>query len=163
MLPDEATLHMLCGKIAAGKSTLASELGRQPRTVVVREDHWLARLFAEEMTSIADYVRFSARLRDAMEPHLVDLLRAGVSVILDFPANTLANRLWMRGIFETAGAAHRLHYLEVPDDVCKARLRARNTARSHEFAATEAEFDRITSHFVAPTPAEGFTVVVHRQ
>src|SRR6185437_2171615 len=35
-LMSPATLHMLCGKIAAGKSTLTTELGRAPSTIVIR-------------------------------------------------------------------------------------------------------------------------------
>lgn len=35
------TLHMLCGKIAAGKSTLAAELGDANGTVIIAEDEWL--------------------------------------------------------------------------------------------------------------------------
>jgi len=103
MSAKEATLHMLCGKIAAGKSTLTAELGRRPRTIVVSEDQWLAALYPGEMASVADYVRCSGRLRNAIEPHLVALLQAGLSVVLDFPANTVANRAWMRGVFERAG------------------------------------------------------------
>ena len=162
MSANEAMLHMLCGKIAAGKSTLAAELGRRPRSVVVSEDQWLGHLYAGEMASVADYVRCSSRLRDAMEPHLVALLQAGLSVVLDFPANTIANRAWMRGIFERAGSAHQLHYLDVPDDVCKARLRARNASGAHLFAATDEQFELITSRFAAPTPEEGFSIVIHR-
>ena len=40
-----ATLHLVCGKIAAGKSTLTAELAAQPRTVLISEDFWTARLF----------------------------------------------------------------------------------------------------------------------
>lgn len=162
MSSHEAVLHLLCGKIAAGKSTLTAALGAQPRTVIVSEDHWLARLYPGEMSSVADYIRCAGRLREAMKPHLVALLKAGVSIVLDFPANTLATRAWMRSVFEAAGVAHQLHYLDVPDEVCKARLRARNARGDHDFAATDAEFDLITSYFVAPKPEEGFTVVVHR-
>lgn len=162
MSSNEPTLHLLCGKIAAGKSTLAAQLGNLPDTVVVSEDHWLSRLYPGEMSSVADYVNRSARLRNAMESHLIDLLKSGVSVVLDFPANTLGNRAWMRTLFEKAGVAHQLHYFDVSDAVCKARLRARNASGDHEFAATDKQFDLITSHFVAPTPDEGLTVVIHR-
>ena len=157
-----ATLYMLCGKIAAGKSSLAAELGAAPLTVIVSEDKWMFPLFGEELKEVADYVRLSARLRKAMAPHVVDLLKAGMSVVLDYPANTLANRAWMKGIAEAAGAAHRLHWLDVPDAVCKARMRARNAAGAHEFAPTDAHFDLITSYFVPPTAAEGLEIVVHR-
>jgi predicted kinase len=162
MSSNETTLHLLCGKIAAGKSTLTAELGSVPHTIVISEDEWLSRLYPDEMTTVGDYVRCSARLREAMGPHVTRLLNAGVSVVLDFPANTLANRAWMRSIFETAGVAHQLHYLDVPDDVCKARLRARNASGEHAFAATDEQFDLITSYFVAPKPEEGFDVIVHR-
>lgn len=155
-----ATLHLVCGKIAAGKSTLCARLAAAPGTVLISEDHWLARLYPGEQASVADYVRNAARLRSVMGGHIEALLRAGLSVVLDFPANTLANRQWMRSIFEAAGADHRLHYLDVPDAVCKARLKARNLAGAHDFAASEAEFDLITSYFVAPTPAEGFNLAI---
>lgn len=162
MSPEHPTLHLLCGKIAAGKSTLATALGHAPNTIVVKEDHWLARLYPGAQNSLADYARNAARLRDAMSAHLIDLLRSGLSVVLDFPANTPASRLWMRTLFEGAGCAHQLHYLDVPDDVCKARLRRRNEDGTHEFIVSNADFALFTKHFVPPTSDEGFNVVPHR-
>lgn len=162
MPSNEPTLHLVCGKIAAGKSTLVNELGRQPGTVVVREDFWLARLYPGEQKSLADYVRNSTRLRSAMGPHLIDLLRNGLSVALDFPANTPGSRAWMRTLFERAGCAHRLHWLDVADEECKARLRRRNESGEHEFAVTVEDFDLFTAHFVPPAADEGFEVVLHR-
>ena len=163
MSSNEPTLHLVCGKIAAGKSTLVNELGRQPATIIVREDYWLARLYPGEQNTLADYVRNSTRLRSAIAAHLIDLLRSGLSVVLDFPANTPASRAWMRTLFEAAGCAHRLHYLDVPDELCKARLRQRNASGKHEFTVTDADFDRFTAHFVPPAADEAFNVVVHRQ
>ncbi|NPU67612.1 ATP-binding protein [Bradyrhizobium sp. 83012] len=162
MSANPPTLHLVCGKIAAGKSTLTAELGRHPATVAVAEDDWLAQLYPGEQTSLADYVRNSSRLRAVMGPHVVALLRAGVSVVLDFPANTLASRAWMRGLFEAAQVPHRLHHLDVSDEICKARLRARNDGGRHAFTVTDEEFDLFTSYFVAPTPEEGFDVIVHQ-
>lgn len=159
---NEPTLHLVCGKIAAGKSTLVTELGRLPSTVVVREDYWLVRLYPGEQNSLADYVRNSTRLRSAIAPHLVDLLRNGLSVVLDFPANTPSSRAWMRTLFEGAECAHRLHYLDVPDEVCKARLRRRNENGTHEFVVSDEDFDLFTSHFVPPSTDEAFEVVLHR-
>lgn len=162
MPAQQTTLHLVCGKIAAGKSTLTASLGAAPNTIVVAEDRWLARLYPDEQTTPADYVRHSTRLRSVMGPHVVDLLRAGLSVVLDFPANTRASRDWMRTLFEEAGVAHRLHYLDVADDVCRARLRARNAVGTHDFTVTDAQFALFTQYFVAPTPDEGFDLIVHR-
>ena len=156
---EQPTLHLLCGKIASGKSTLSAKLGSSPGTVIVREDLWLAALFAEEMHSISDYVQYSSRLRSAMKPHLVSLLKAGLSVVLDFPANTQTNREWMMSIIKESGASNKLHYLNVSDDVCKSRLRVRNAEGGHEFSATDQQFEIITRYFSEPTADEGFDIV----
>ena len=162
MVRNDTMLHMLVGKIGAGKSTLAAQLGRAPKTVVVSEDEWLSILFGEQMHSVADYVRCSARLRTALEPHLIALLTSGLSVVLDFPANTPEIRTWMRKLFEKADCAHRLHYLDLPDDICRVRMHRRYADGGHAFAVTDEQFDRITSHFVPPSRDEGFQVVVYR-
>ncbi len=157
------TLHLLCGKIAAGKSTLAAKLARENRAVLMAEDEWLKALYAHELHSVSDFVRCAAKLRSVMGPHVVALLNGGVSVVLDFQANTLDSRAWMRDILAATDASHQLHVLNVPDEVCLARLRARNAGGDHAFAATEAQFQQLSKHFVAPSPDEGFTIVLHTE
>ena len=159
MTENGTTLHLLAGKIASGKSTLARKLAQNPATVLVSEDEWLSTLFGEDMRSVRDYVQYSARLRAAMEPHLVSLLEAGVSVVLDYPANTRHFRAWMKGIADKVACHHQLHFLDFPNEVCKARLRERNEAGDHAFAATDEQFDLITRHFEPPTEEEGFRIV----
>jgi predicted kinase len=41
----KATLFLMCGKIAAGKSTLAAKLATAPGTILISEDQWLTRLY----------------------------------------------------------------------------------------------------------------------
>lgn len=156
-----ATLYLLCGKIAAGKSTLATELARDYRALLVSEDFWTSRLFGPELKKVADYVRLSNRLRQTMGPHLTEILRFGISIVLDFPANTRASRTWMKGIYEAADADHVLHFLDLPDEVCRSRLHERNASGEHEFAATDEQFDLITSYFEPPAQDEGFMIIRH--
>jgi predicted kinase len=96
-----------------------------------------------------------------MAPHLVDILRQGLSVVLDFPANTVSSRNWMRSLIAQADVAHELHLLDIPDTICKQRLRERNAAGKHPFQVTEADYDLFTSYFVPPGPREDFNVVIH--
>jgi predicted kinase len=154
-------LHLLCGKIAAGKSTLARRLASRPATLLISEDHWTSNLFSDDLRTIGDYGRLSARLRAAMGPHIVDILRQGLSVVLDFPANTVSNRNWMRLLITRATVAHELHLLDVPDTICRQRLRERNQGADHPFQVSEAEYDLFTSYFVPPGPSKGFNIVVH--
>lgn len=153
------TLHLVCGKIASGKSTLTARLASAPHTVRISEDSLLAQLYPDQITSLADYVACAARLRAAIAPLCLQMLRAGVSVVLDFPANTPASRAWMRELFQQAGVPHVLHYLDVTDEECKARLRQRNDSGLHPFSTSEADFDAITRHFVPPDTSEGFHLV----
>jgi predicted kinase len=48
------TLHMLCGKVAADKSTLSAQLAQAPARIVVAQDHWMAKLYPEELRTVAD-------------------------------------------------------------------------------------------------------------
>ncbi|WP_430474887.1 AAA family ATPase [Thalassospira lucentensis] len=161
--PDPATpmLHMMCGKIAAGKSTLAAELARKPGTVLIAEDEWLSTLFGDQMGSVGDYVRLSAKLRAVMGPHISMLLLGGVSVVLDFQANTVSSRNWMRDVFEDVGAGHKLHFLDLDEDICMQRLRARNLAGTHQFAASDAQFYQICAAFEPPSDDEGFDMITY--
>jgi predicted kinase len=161
MSSKKPTLHLLCGKIASGKSTLTAELSRATGTVAIVEDDCLNGLYSEEMSSISDYMRCMSKYRKVMGPHIVSLLNEGVSVVLDFQANTIASRDWMRSILEQTTAAHQLHVLDVPDEICIARLHARNAQGDHPFAATEEQFRQISKYFVAPSPKEGFNIVLH--
>ena len=162
MNKPSSTLFLICGKIAAGKSTLAKELSSKDTTILISEDEWLAKLYPEEILNIRDYQTYSSRLRAVMRPHIETLLYQGMSVVLDYPANTLKMRVWMRQIFETAGAHHELHFLDVEDEVCLKRLEERNNAGTHEFQASKEEFQLITSYFSAPGEDKGFHVITHK-
>ncbi|EJZ57984.1 kinase [Pseudomonas fluorescens R124] len=156
------TLHLMCGKIASGKSTLAQSLAEQHGALVLSEDQWLSRLYPEQIKSVADYIRCARQIRGVLGPLVIDVLAAGVSVVLDFPANTVADRQWLRGLADTAKVPHCLHYLAVDDDTCRARLHARNALAEHEFAASDEEFDLISSYFQVPESGEELEIVMHR-
>lgn len=160
--PPTTTLYLLCGKIAAGKSTLARRLAARPATLLISQDHWMSGMYPGEIRTIGDFVRLSARLRTVMAPHVVDILRQGLSVVLDFPANTVSDRSWMRSLITQAGIAHELHVLDCPDAICKERLRQRNEKGDHPYQVDEATYDLFTSSFVVPAPHEGFNLVVHK-
>ena len=158
-----ATLYCVYGTIAAGKTTLARKLAAQHGAVLLCEDEWLVRLEAE-IKHFDDFRRHARRLRAAIGPHVVQLLRLGIPVVLDFPANTVKDRAWIRSLFEAANAAHELHVLEAPLDVCKARLRARNETKPEGLYlghVAEGLFEPVTRLIVPPSEAEGFNVIRH--
>lgn len=155
------TLYLLCGKIAAGKSTLARKLAERPKTLLMTMDHWMSVLYPTENRTIEDFARLSARLREAMSPHIVDILRQDISVVLDFPANTVMWRSWMRSLIADANVAHELHLLDFPDALCKQRLAQRNADANHPYQVDDETYDLFMSYYVPPSADEGFTIVRH--
>src|SRR5436309_14542710 len=97
---ERAKLVFLCGKMAAGKSTLARKLAREYDAVLLVQDEFLVKLFPGEIVDIPGFVKYSSRLKDALAGHICSLLSRGVSVVLDFPGNTKAQRAWFRELFE---------------------------------------------------------------
>lgn len=67
---------------------------------------------------------------------IVQLLREGMSVVLDFQANTVDSRAWMRGLLDQTNADHQFHVLMPPDDICLARLQIRNARGQHLMKAS---------------------------
>lgn len=161
-MTSQPTLHFFCGKAGAGKSTRAHRLAQELPALLISEDVWLARLYGDEMKVFDDYVRFSRRLNTVVAPLVVDLLRRGQSVVMDFQANTKARRAWLRSIVEEAGAAHVLHHVQTPDALCLQRIAQRNIERPEgSHALTEQDFQHVSSFFEAPEADEGFHVVTH--
>ena len=164
MKVERAKLYFMCGKMAAGKSTHARELARTTNAVLFVQDEFLSALYAGEIRDIDDFVKYSARVRDALSLHIQDLLSRGVSVVLDFPGNTKAQRQWFRELFEGASVEHELHFVGVPNDLCKLQLWHRSAALPAGSPwTTDVEFDAITTYFQAPAEDERFNVIRHER
>jgi predicted kinase len=159
-----AKLIFLCGKMAAGKSTLARDLAQREDAVLLTQDELLDRLFPGEITDIPGFVKYSSRLKDALTPHICSLLSKGIAVVLDFPGNTKAQRSWFRQLFESANAEHELHFVDASDALCKRQLKERSKDLPPDTAwTTDAEFEAITAYFQPPSNDEGFNVVYYKR
>ena len=158
----EPILHLMSGKIASGKSTLAKSLASERSAILLSEDYWLSELYPDQIKSVVDYVRLSRQIRKLVGTLVIDVLNSGVTVILDFPANTPEDRQWLCGLADAAEVSHCFHYIELDDETCRARLHQRYGRAEHEYAATDAEFDLITRYFRAPDVSEGIEIEVHR-
>jgi len=158
----EQVLHVLCGKLASGKTTLARQIAAEADAVLFCEDVWLSRLFPGEIASFGDYLSRSARFRSAIAPHVETLLRRGISVVFDFAGNVPQERAWARSLCETADVRLVLHYVKASDELCKRQLRRRNDELPDgSQRTTDEEFDAITKYFVPPEATEGFDVMLH--
>jgi predicted kinase len=161
-MPAPATLFILCGKMAAGKSTLARELAAREDAVLLVQDELLGSLFPGEFVDLMAFIERYGRLTKTLGPHIAALLTRGVPVVLDFAANTRSQRAWFRQLLDASGAGHELHYVDASDALCKRQLAERSKGYPPGTKwTTDADFDEITAYFQPPADDEGFTVVHH--
>jgi predicted kinase len=154
-----AELIFFCGKMGAGKSTLAKRMAQEMNALLLSEDEWLAALYPDEIHGLDDYIRCSRRLKSVLGAHVSGVLKSGVPVVMDFPANTVTQRQWFREIFEPDGIPHRLIYLDVDDATCLQRIAARASSQPERARFdTEAVFRQVTGYFQAPMEQEGFNL-----
>ena len=157
-------LVFFCGKMASGKSTLAKQLAEREDAILFSQDALVEALFPGLVVNVASYLEYAGRINRMLAPHVVSILSKGVSVVLDFPANTRNQRAWFRGILDATGAAHELHYLDTPDAICKAQLKARSAHLPPGTKwTTDEDFALIASHFRPPEHDEAFNVVIHNR
>jgi predicted kinase len=159
-----AKLIFLCGKMASGKSTLARELANREKAILLVQDDLLDALFPGEIIDIQGFVKCSSRLKKALTPHLCALLSKGISVVLDFPANTREQRAWFRELIERANVGHELHFVDASDVLCKRQLRERSVGLPDGTPwTTTADFETINAYFQPPAEDEKFNVVRHER
>lgn len=156
---NTGTLVFFCGKMGAGKSTLAQKTAKENNAVLLSEDDWLTALYPEQITSLKDYVNYADKLKAPMKKLAQSILLTGTDVVMDFPANTINQRQWFRSIFSEIDAPHCLIYLERSDETCLKQLQQRRIEQPERAVMDTAEvFKQVTQYFSIPSTDEGFTI-----
>ncbi len=163
-MSKQGTLIFFCGKMGSGKSTKAIALANEYDAILLSEDEWLSAIYPEEIKVFDDYIKYSSRLKSLLKKHVQNLLNSGISVVMDFPANTYNQRAWFKEIFSEDKIPHKLYYLEASDALCLKQIKQRRkTEPNRADFDTEAVFDRVNSYFQPPTEAEGFNLQIVRR
>src|SRR6266487_1905165 len=139
-MAGSAKLIFLCGKMAAGKSTLARELADRENAVLLVQDDFVTALFPGEITDIPSFVNRYTRLKNALTPHICVLLSKRISVVLDFAAATKAQRAWFRELIERTQVEHELHFVDESYAVNKTQLPDIYTRPLHEARPIEEQY-----------------------
>jgi predicted kinase len=158
------TLKFFCGKMGAGKSTKSQQIARELDAILLSEDDWLATIYPEEIRNFGDYIKFSSRLKPLLLDHVRSILNAGISVVMDFPANTTSQRKWFKEVLSNSGIPHKLIFLDVDDHLCLEQIkRRRETHPERAQFDTEEVFYQVTSYFERPSEEEGFEIEIVRR
>src|ERR671918_2106167 len=147
---SEARLILTCGLPGAGKTTLAGQLAPDRSAVRLTKDEWLWALGSTP---------WDEPTREKVEHELwrltQEVLRLGLSVVLDFGLWTRIERDEMRSVARGLGVGVELHYLDVPTDELWRRIQARNFETPwNSYPIGRADFDEWLRIFQAPDAAE---------
>ena len=148
--PPAATLILMVGLPAAGKTTRARELAAAHRALRLTPDHWMIPLFGDSMAGGKRFVLEGRLISVALQA-----LRLGISVVLDYGLWDRDERAALRWLAQSAGAACQVVYLPVDKDDQLARVAHRQATAPHQtFPMSEAELDQWREQFQVPDAAE---------
>ena len=125
MLNDIPTVHMICGFIGAGKTTLARNLERETGGVRFTIEDWTLALQGMSM-SLEELILSEQRCKKMIWNITQRLLPSCNDVILDFGFWTEDERMLWRDRIEQASARPRVYYVEVGLPVLRRNLAKRN-------------------------------------
>ncbi|NMR27509.1 ATP-binding protein [Pseudoalteromonas sp. NEC-BIFX-2020_015] len=149
------SLLLFCGKMGAGKSTVAKRVADARNAVLLSEDEWLNALYPEQIKVFADYIKLSGLLKPLLKAHVQNILQTGASVVMDFPANTKKQRAWLKSLAITTDAKIEFTYLKVSNELCLQQIAQRCIEQPNRAAFdTEAVFNHVTQYFEEPSPSE---------
>jgi len=146
----DTRLILTCGLPGAGKTTLARRLAAERDAVRLTKDEWLTALGSSPWDE-----RTGARIEHELWRLAQELLRLGVSVVLDFGLWARIERDELRTAGRRLGVRVELHYLDVPTDELWRRIAARNSEPPWDREPIgRADLDGWARQFEAPDAAE---------
>ncbi|WP_354624511.1 ATP-binding protein [Psychromonas sp. MME2] len=158
------TLHFLIGKMGAGKTTYSTTFASESNVVLISEDEWLTKLYPDEINDFDDFVVRHHKLLDVLAPHVQQILKAGSSVVLDFPANTIDSRKWYLDVANAVNAPHRAIYLKVSNEKCLEQISKRRIEQPERAKYDTPEmFETVNQYFEEPLDSEGVNIHVVTQ
>ena len=141
---------LTCGLPGAGKTVLARQLAADRSALRLTKDEWLIALGSNPWDE-ATRVKLEHQLW-----HLAgEVLRLGLSVVLDFGLWARSERDEFRAAARGLGVGVELHYLDVPADELWRRIDARNAAPPWDsYPISRSQLDEWAARFQAPDAVE---------
>ena len=147
-----ANVHLICGKICAGKSVYAKKLAHEERAVILSADE-ITTLFAEDLGPQHDEI--SRRVRAYLCRKATQIASCGVSVILDWGFWSKEMRRDAARFFQDEGIPCVWHYLDISDEKWEERIKARNASPGPaDYPVDEGLKEKCLRLFQPPLPEE---------
>lgn len=121
-----ANVTLICGRICCGKSTYAERLRLESKAVLLSIDEIMLTLFGLYAGDRHD--EYAERTKQYLYEKSVELVEAGVDVILDWGFWRKEERAAAKTFYAAKGIPCEFHYLDISDALWKERVEKRNRA-----------------------------------
>jgi len=165
-LGGKIVIHLVCGPIGAGKTTVAHDLAEQHGAIRFSEDEWLSKLFIPDappdlihapVEQIATWASEKyLRCREQIWLLCEQLLSQGIPVVLDGGASTKVQREALQEKARQQDYQCQLYYVVADSEIRKSRVFDRNIAQGKTYSinVTPALFDLMETFFEPLTDEE---------
>ena len=161
-----ATTHLISGLPCSGKTTYAVGLRADLNGVLFSLDRWLITAFGQYAIAEVgpeEHLRRVLACRELIWDSAAELLKRGVDVILDDRFFLRENRMRCIELSRRAGAGARIHFIDTPLSVIRARLEQRNARLpQYNFWIGPDSLETFAGRFEIPSNDEGADLIVVR-
>ena len=119
-----AKIFLMCGKICSGKSTHAEKLRKKYNAVILSVDEITLALIGQDAGEKHDY--YVEKLKEYLYKKSLEILEAGVNVVLDWGYWIKAERDFAREYYSSHNVEYEFHYIDISDEEWYRRLAKRN-------------------------------------
>ena len=156
MPEDHANVVLMCGPAGAGKTTFARQLETRGYTRLSIDEEVVRRIENGILTPNSDVRLVSISIEEDLRARLIDLVRRGEDVVVDFSFPERSSRDAYRRIVTENGGTADLVYIRVPpDDVHASRRWSGHQGQEHESITLDDYIDA----FEEPEPDEQAIVI----
>jgi len=148
-----AAVHLICGKICAGKSTFARALANEKSAVILSCDEIMT-LFPEPAGDEA-YAAVSAKVKAYLLQKTAEIVGSGTDVILDWGFWQKAERAETAAYFAQKAIPTAWYYLDIDQVQWQERIARRNAAPGPaDYYVDEGLLQKCVRRFEAPDAEE---------
>lgn len=159
-------IHLICGPIGAGKTTIANQLAEQHSAIRFSEDEWLSNLFIPDapenlLDQPIEVVAAWAsekyqRCRGQIWPVCEQILQQDVHVVLDGAAANKEQRDKIRQKAIKVGVGFKLYYVTTDTETRRSRVLERNVkgGETYSIEVTPIMFEFMEKFFEIPDESE---------
>lgn len=142
-----AKVILICGKLCSGKSTYAEQLRSESKAVVLSVDEIMLALFGLYAGDKHD--EYTDRTKKYLYDKSVEIIETGIDVILDWGFWTRGDRAFAKEFYLSRNIESEFHYIDISDEIWRARLNKRNEAVSAKTANAYYVDDKLAAKFHA--------------